>query len=78
MSFSIKKSHKYTDLNPVNKDSSSKLASTSDLLTSDDYMLFDITSDTLSSGSAKAKAPVKPRKGGNYIHSINSAQEDYF
>jgi hypothetical protein len=75
-SFSIKKSHKYTDQFGKGKDES-KTGSSNNLLTNDDYMLFDITNDKLM-GSGKQAVAEKSRKGGNYIHPVNVGQEDYF
>jgi hypothetical protein len=39
---------------------------------SEDYLLFDIDNKT------SAKPIAKPRTGGNYIRSTNSAQADFY
>ena len=69
MSFCIKKAHKYANQHPPTTGDSK---STSNLL-SDDYLLY---SD--GKGVKSAAAPAKPKKGGNSIRQVNTAQSDYY
>lgn len=74
MSFRIKKSHKFADQFP-NKDA--KTSSASDLLTEEDYLLFNLGDKPAGNKIGRA-APAKPKKGGNCIRQVNSAQADYY
>jgi hypothetical protein len=75
MSFSIKKSHKFTDQFPNGKDS--QKSNMSDILSEEDYLLFNL-GDKPSGKAAARAAPAKPKKGGNCIRQVNSAQADYY
>lgn len=70
MSFRIQKSHKFADQFP----NDSKKSNADTILTSDDYLLFDLDTKPTSGASARAVA----HKGGNYIRPVNSAQADYY
>jgi hypothetical protein len=74
MSFKINKAHKFAEQYPKPSD---KKQTPSDLLSSEDYLLFNLD-NTTSGGGSQAAAQPKPRKGGNYIHPTNSAQADYY
>ena len=74
MSFRIQKSHKFADQHPSGKESTN---STSDLLTSEDYLLFNL-GDKPSGGAKSGGQVAKTRKGGQYIRPVNSAQADYY
>ncbi len=76
MSFSIKKSHKFTEQFPNAKESNR--SSTNDLLSTDDYLLFNLGENPSSGGGFAQAAPAKAKKGGNYIRPVNSAQADYY
>jgi hypothetical protein len=75
MSFKINTAHKLAER--YSKPSTSKKAPSSDLLSSEDYLLFNLPENS-AGGVAAAAAPPKPRKGGNYIRPINGAQADYY
>lgn len=76
-SFSIRKSHKFVSQHPEPKKNSKKDLSKS-LLSEDDYSLFNMSDGSSYSGKKNTNAPVKTKKGGNYIRPTNSAQADYY
>jgi len=76
MSFRINKSHKFADQFPNGKDGN-KSSSFSDLLTSEDYLLFNLGENS-SRGNSSVGVAAKPKKGGNSIRPVNSAQADYY
>ena len=73
MSFRVQKSDKFADQFPVAKKSSTV---GSDLLSSEDYILFNLGEKP--TGGAAAAAQSKPKKGGMSIRRVNSAQADYY
>ena len=74
MSFKIQQSHKFASQFATPKESK---GSKSDILSKDDYLLFDIDKD--SSGNVrKSQTAVKAHKGGNYIRTCASAQADFY
>jgi len=76
MSFKINTAHKLAER--YSKPSTAKKAPSSDLLSSEDYLLFNLPENSAGGSAAAAAAPPKPRKGGNYIRPINGAQADYY
>jgi hypothetical protein len=75
MAFKINTAHKLAERYTK---PSTKKAPSSDLLSSEDYLLFNLPENSAGGSAAAAAAPPKPRKGGNYIHPINGAQADYY
>ena len=73
MSFRIQKSDKFADQFPNSKKSN---GSTDSLLSSEDYLLFNLNSE--SSMGKSSSVPAKKKVGGMHIHRVSSAQEDYY
>ena len=67
MSFRIQKSDKLADQFTAKKSD----ANHNDLLTSEDYLLFNLDS------KSSASMP-KSKKGGNSIHRVSSARADFY
>ena len=72
MPFSIKKSHRYAT--QFVKPSNDNKVNMDDDLTSEEYSLFNINNDSSSGGGV----PQKPKKGGNHIRQVSSAQSDFY